>query len=185
MVQLSNEVQLIKVVCIALSTTSNVLDSQHKKQKKIHLYHFLWRSQQRDRVCRQPCTCRPLTCVTTTQAIFRVPLSPAPAVFSERVSHFAHCTGNDIVPKFARFSADVHPSNHDHFRVSPPAVAKELSLTNDVQFQHRRVCICHVLPHCPARVRSRTFQSHDQHDFSDQRRLTGGSCCSVFLSFAI
>ena len=50
MVQLSTEVQLIKPVCTSVSTTSNIK----------HLKRFIGRSQQRNCVCQQSRTSRPL-----------------------------------------------------------------------------------------------------------------------------
>ena len=68
-----------------------------KKNAKIHIVTtFHGRAQQRDCVCREPCTSCPLAhlCAHDPSQCFRVPLSSREAedVFSERVSHFAHCT---------------------------------------------------------------------------------------------
>ena len=76
MVQLSTDMQLIKAVCTALSTKSNVSNSQHKTQKRTIVTTFYGRSQQRDCVCQWSCTSSP----------------SAEDFFSERISHFARCT---------------------------------------------------------------------------------------------
>ena len=76
---------------LSVLLTSNVLASA----KKIHRSHFFHgQSQQRDCACRQPCTSRPLihSWRPRHKPCFRVPLSPAPSVISERVSHLSQCT---------------------------------------------------------------------------------------------
>ena len=92
MVQLMTGAHLMKAVCAALSTRSNVLDSQHQKPKKIHRNHFCGDYNKNDCVRQQPCTSRPLIHLCGQEPLSRVRLSPVPAVFSERVSHFAHRT---------------------------------------------------------------------------------------------
>ena len=107
MVQLSTEVQLIKAVVLL---KCNVLDSAKKKQPKIVILCDIIRKCYRGNThrnhsgdhnkgiaCRyvvasnRAQVVRSYTCVTTTQAIFPHPLSPAPIVIIERVSHLSHC----------------------------------------------------------------------------------------------
>ena len=78
----------------ALSTRSNVLDSQHQHPKRSIVTTFYGRSHQRDCVCQQPCTSRPLLHLYDHDSShFPMSLlSSSPAVFSERVSHFSRCT---------------------------------------------------------------------------------------------
>ena len=45
---------------LSKNAQGNVLESQHQKPRKIHRCHFSGRSQQRDCVCQQLCTNRPL-----------------------------------------------------------------------------------------------------------------------------
>ena len=79
---------------LSVLLNSNVLDSQHQKPKRTILTTFYGRSQQRDCVCQRPCSSGPHIhlCDHDSSHFLRVPLSTAPPVFSERVSHLSHCT---------------------------------------------------------------------------------------------
>ena len=81
---------------LSVLLNSNVLDSQHQKPKRTILTTFYGRSQQRDCVCQRPCSSGPHIhlCDHDSSHFLSVPLSPAPPVFSERVSHLSHCTGH-------------------------------------------------------------------------------------------
>ena len=107
MVLLSTSVQLIKAVCTA---EKQRVGFSHKKIQKsfnsatsfgsvtkgnTHRNHSS--DHNKGIACRYAVASnraqvvRSYTCVTTTQAIFPHPLSPAPIVIIERVSHLSHC----------------------------------------------------------------------------------------------
>ena len=112
MVQLST-VCSFEAVCTACSfdQKQRVGITTSKNLKRSTATTFDGRPQPKECVCQQPCTSRPLIHLNEHESIhfFRVPLGPARSaedVFSERVSHFAHCTepsGPDthFVPRIA------------------------------------------------------------------------------------
>ena len=132
MVQLSAEVQLIKAVC----TAEMLRIGFSQKPKIVPLCVVIQKccrgntnrnnsgGHNKGIVCRyvvasnRAQVVRSYTCVTTTQASFPYPLSPAPIVVIERVSHVSHC--------IEHLCPDTHPTNSPH---EGPQSFKDSSLT--------------------------------------------------------